>query len=85
MQNFLEFVVSGLVQHPEAVSVTPVEKGDLTLFELRMDPSDVGKIIGRNGMTINAIRSLTQAAATNQGVRCSVEIVEDHPASRPRN
>lgn len=79
MQDFLEFVVSGLVKHPESVSVTPVQKGDLTLFELRMDPSDVGKIIGRNGMTINAIRSLTQVAATNQGTRCAVEIVEDQP------
>lgn len=79
MQDFLEYMVSGLVQHPESVSVTPVEKGDLTLFELRMDPSDVGKIIGRNGMTINAIRSLTQAAASNKGVRCAVEIIEDQP------
>ena len=79
MQDFLEFVVSGLVKHPESVSVTPVEKGDLTLFELRMDPADVGKIIGRKGMTINAIRSLAQVAANNRGVRCSVEIIEDGP------
>ena len=79
MQDFLEFVVSGLVQHPESVSVTPVEKGDMTLFELRMDPSDVGKIIGRSGMTINAIRSLAQAAAGNQGTKCAVEIIEDQP------
>lgn len=79
MQAFLEYVVSGLVQHPESVSVTPVEKGDLTLFELRMDPRDVGKVIGRNGMTISAIRSLAQAAASQQKIRCAVEIIEDRP------
>jgi len=77
MQEFLEYVVKGLVQHPDAVSVTPVERGNLTVYELRMDPSDVGKIIGRQGMTINAIRSLLLAGSAKKGLRCSVEIVED--------
>ena len=77
MQEFLEYVVKGLVLHPDAVSVTPVERGGLTVYELRMDPSDVGKIIGRQGMTINAIRSLLLAGSAKKGLRCSVEIVED--------
>ena len=81
MQEFLEYVVKGLVQHPDAVSVTPVERGGLTVYELRMDPSDVGKIIGRQGMTINAIRSLLLAGSAKKGLRCAVEIVEDKPAS----
>jgi predicted RNA-binding protein YlqC (UPF0109 family) len=81
MQAFLEYVVKGLVQHPDAVSVTPVERGGLTVYELRMDPSDVGKIIGRQGMTINAIRSLLLAGSAKKGLRCAVEIVEDKPAS----
>lgn len=77
MQEFLEYVVKGLVQHPEAVSVTPVERAGATVYELRLNPSDVGKIIGRQGVTINAIRSLLQAGAAKKGLRCSVEIVED--------
>ncbi|MFZ0826394.1 MAG: KH domain-containing protein [Verrucomicrobiia bacterium] len=77
MQAFLEYVVKGLVQHPEAVSITPVERSGVTVYELRLDASDVGKIIGRQGMTINAIRSLLQAGSAKQGRRCSVEIVED--------
>jgi len=81
MQAFLEYVVKGLVQHPDAVSVTPVERGGLTVYELRMDPSDVGKIIGRQGMTINAIRSLLLAGSAKKGLRCAVEIVEDKPVS----
>ena len=77
MQAFLEYVVKGLVQHPEAVSITPVERAGVTVYELRLEPSDVGKIIGRQGVTINAIRSLLLAGSAKQGLRCAVEIVED--------
>jgi hypothetical protein len=77
MQAFLEYVVKGLVQHPEAVSVQPVERDGATVYELRLDPQDVGKIIGRQGMTINALRSLLQAGSARKGLRCSLEIVEE--------
>ena len=77
MQAFLEYVVKGLVQNTEAVTVTPVTREGATLYELRLDPHDVGKIIGRQGQTINAIRSLLLAGSAKQGLRCSVEIVED--------
>jgi len=80
MQEFLEYVVKGLVQHPDAVSVTPVERAGMTVYELRMDQSDVGKIIVRQGVTINAIRSLLLAGSAKKGLRCFVEIVEDKPA-----
>ena len=77
MQEFLEYVVKGLVQKPEAVTITPVERAGMTVYELRMDSSDVGKIIGRQGITINAIRSLLLAGSAKKGMRCSVEIVEE--------
>ena len=80
MQEFLEYVVKGLVQYPAAVTVTPVERAGSTVYELRLEPSDVGKIIGRQGVTINAIRSLLLAGSAKKGVRCSLEIVEDAPA-----
>lgn len=77
MQAYLEFVVKGLVNKPEAVTVTPVERGGQTVFELRLDPADVGKIIGQQGKTINAIRSLLTAGSARKGLRCSIEIVEE--------
>jgi predicted RNA-binding protein YlqC (UPF0109 family) len=77
MQAFLEYVVKGLVQNPGAVTVTPVDRAGLTVYELRLDPADVGKIIGRQGITINAIRSLLLAGSAKKGVRSAVEIVED--------
>jgi len=80
MQAFLEYVVKGLVQNPDAVTITPVEREGTTVYELRLDPQDVGKIIGRQGMTINALRSLLLAGSARKGVRCTLEIVEDRPA-----
>jgi predicted RNA-binding protein YlqC (UPF0109 family) len=77
MQAFLEYVVKGLVQHPEEVSITPVDRNGVTVYELRLNPQDVGKIIGRQGVTINAIRSLLQAGSAKKGLRCTVDIVED--------
>ena len=81
MQAFLEFVVKGLVEHPAEVTVTPVEHNGTTVYELRLNPGDVGRIIGRQGMTINAIRSLLTAGSARKGLRCSLEIVEEKPAS----
>ena len=80
MQAFLDFVVKGLVNHPEAVTVTPVDKNGLTVYELRLHQDDVGKVIGKQGMTINAIRSLLLAGSAKKGLRCTIEIVEEKPA-----
>jgi uncharacterized protein len=77
MQAFLEYVVKGLVENAGAVTVTPVARDGATIYELRLDPQDVGKIIGRQGQTINAIRSLLVAGSAKKGLRCSLEIVED--------
>lgn len=77
MQDFLQFVVTRLVDRPDAVSLTPVDNGKQTVYELRLHPTDMGKIIGRQGATISAIRALLQAASAKQGQRCSLEVVEE--------
>ena len=82
MQAFLEYVVKGLVDRPDAVTVTPVERNGSTLYELRVHPTDTGKIIGRQGATIHAIRSLLLVGSAKKGLRCSVEIVEEQPEER---
>jgi predicted RNA-binding protein YlqC (UPF0109 family) len=79
MQAFLEYVVKGLVQDPEAVSVTPVERAGQTIYELRLNPADAGRVIGRQGQTINAIRTLLQVGSAKQGVRCTLELVDEKP------
>ena len=78
MQAFVEYIVKGLVQHTDSVVVTPVEREGTTVYELRLHPQDVGKVIGRQGMTINAIRSLLLAGSAKRGLRCTLEIVEEN-------
>lgn len=77
MQAFVEYIVKGLVDEPEAVTVTPVEREGSTTYELRLAEPDVAKVIGRQGSTIQAIRSLVQTGGGHQGKRCTVEIIED--------
>jgi uncharacterized protein len=79
MQAFLEYVVKGLVEHPDEVMLTPIERSGMTIYELRVNPDDMGRIIGRQGVTINAIRSLLLAGSAKKGLRCSLEVVEDRP------
>ncbi len=81
MQAFLETVVKGLVSNPDQVTVTPVERSGTTVYELRLHSNDVGRVIGRQGMTINAIRSLLLAGSAKKGLRCVMDIVEEPRAS----
>jgi len=62
------------------VAITPVERNGATIYELRVNPEDMGRIIGKQGVTINAIRSLLQAGSARQGTRCMLEVVESNPA-----
>jgi predicted RNA-binding protein YlqC (UPF0109 family) len=81
MQAWLEFVVKGLVDHPGSVTVTPVDQGGVTHYELRVAPDDVGRLVGRQGATIKALRALLQVGGAKQGRRCSVDIVEAPPVA----
>ncbi len=83
MKAFIEFVVKALVDHPEQVDVREVDGERVVVFELRLNQTDVGKVIGKSGRTITAIRTLLTSAAAKQGKRAMLEIVE--PAGRSEN
>lgn len=76
MRAFLEYVIKGLVSRPETVTIHEVRRGGLVVYEVRVDPTDMGKVIGKNGVTINAIRSLAQVGSARKGQRCAVEVSE---------
>jgi uncharacterized protein len=80
MKAFVEFVVKALVDHPEEVDVKEVDGERVVVFELRLNQTDVGKVIGKSGRTITAIRTLLTSAAAKQGKRAMLEIIE--PAGR---
>ncbi len=75
MKEVLEYVAKALVARPDQVRVTALEGERSVILQLRVDPEDVGRIIGKNGRTVKAIRTLMQAAATRAGRNAIVEIV----------
>jgi len=79
MKEFIEFLVKSLVKNPEAVSVE--ESGDASNFKymITVDPSDMGIVIGKEGRTINSIRSLAKAKAVKEGVWVDVGLVDLNP------
>ena len=85
MQAFLEYVIKALVDRPDAVALTQVDRNGATVYELRVHPTDMGKIIGRQGATINAIRSLLLVGSAKQGLRCSLEVIDEEGGPAPGN
>lgn len=83
MQAWLEYVVKGLVDRPDEVTVTPVQRSNVTHFELRLHPEDIGKVIGKQGATIHALRSLLQVGCAKKGIHSAVDIVEEPPPREP--
>lgn len=77
MQELVEFLARALVDEPDAVRVEEVEEDGELIYELRVAPGDVGRVIGREGSVVKAFRTVVRAAASRDGQRISVEIVED--------
>lgn len=76
MKEFLVFVVRQLVDRPDEVVLHDHSDAAAYRYRLEMAAPDVGKIIGRNGQTIGAIREVLAASASRQGKRVSVDITE---------
>lgn len=76
MREFIEYVVKALVDHPDEVTITQIDGEKTVIFELRCNESDIGKVIGKNGRTIKAIRTLLGSAAAKANIRAMLEIVE---------
>jgi predicted RNA-binding protein YlqC (UPF0109 family) len=76
MKAFVELVVKALVDHPEEVDVREVDGERVVVFELRLHQTDIGKVIGKSGRTITAIRTLLTSAAAKQGKRAMLEIIK---------
>ena len=76
MRETVEMVVRSLVDDLEAVDVREVDQQGATLIEVRVAPADMGKIIGRQGRTIRALRALAYIASLKRKHRFVLEIVE---------
>ena len=76
MRETVEMIVKAIVDDAEAVEVTEVEQKGTTVIEVRVAEADMGKIIGRQGRTVRALRSLLHAAGLKQRRRYVLEVVE---------
>jgi hypothetical protein len=75
-KELVEFVAKKLVTHPEDVKVRVIENEEGQVLELRVNPEDMGKVIGRGGKTAKAMRSLLASATTKSNTRAVLQIVE---------
>ena len=76
MKELIEYVVKTLVDHPEDLRITEIEGERTIVFELRCHPEDVGKVIGKSGKTVGAIRTLLSTVAARQNRLAMLEVVE---------
>jgi predicted RNA-binding protein YlqC (UPF0109 family) len=76
VKQFLEFVIRQLVEFPDEMMLSEIPSGKTTIFRVQLRQTDVGRIIGRNGQTIQAIRALLASSAARHGQRATLEIVE---------
>ena len=77
MKELVESIARALVDHPDDVQVRSVEGSQVTVLELRVHPQDLGKVIGRQGRTAKAIRTLLGASGMKLRKRYTLEILED--------
>jgi uncharacterized protein len=76
MKELVEEIAKALVDHPEEVQVKAVEGEQVTVLELRVHPTDLGKVIGRQGRTAKSIRTILGAAGMKLRKRLTLEILE---------
>ena len=76
MKELVEQMARALVDHPDEVQVRAVEREQTTVLELRVAPSDLGKVIGRQGRTARSMRTILSAAGMKLKKRLTLEILE---------
>ena len=76
MDEFLRYLVQQLVEYPDEAVLTYREGDGRVFYQLSLRQSDIGRLIGKGGSTINAIRELLNAAGEKQGLKVSLEILD---------
>ena len=76
LRDLVDFLARGLVDHPEQVEVEEVEEPDALVYELKVAEEDLGKVIGKQGRTAKALRTILSAASAKTRRRVILEILE---------
>ena len=75
VQKMMTRLVESLVEHPEEVSVKPIEGDNTVVFEVQVHPDDTGKVIGKKGRTINALRTIVRSSISTGNKKVMMELV----------
>ncbi len=76
MRELIELIIKGIVDNPDKVEINEIIGEKSSIFEVRVDPNDIGKVIGRQGRNIKSIRTIVNAAAQKDDRRVVLEIVD---------
>jgi uncharacterized protein len=76
VKDLIELISKKLVEHPDDVEVTVIDGEDGQVFELRVNPEDMGRVIGKNGRVAKAVRTLIGSAAAKNDIRATLDIIE---------
>ncbi len=76
MRELIELIIKGIVDNPDKVEINEIVGEKSSIFEVRVDPSDIGKVIGRQGRNIKSIRTIVNAAAQKDDKRAVLEIID---------
>ena len=76
MKMLLTSIIKALVDTPSAVKISQIQGSTSTIFEIRCDDRDVGKVIGKSGKTVGALRTLFNSLASKEGRKAVVEVVD---------
>jgi hypothetical protein len=75
VQTMLEKLIKALVEHPDEVVVSPIEGDSTIVFEVQVHSDDTGKVIGKKGRTINALRTIIRSSANTGAKKVIMELV----------
>ena len=76
MKDVIELIAKSLVDNPQDVNITSIDGEKTIIFELRCNSKDIGKIIGKSGKTVGAMRTILNSMAAKQGRKAMLEVVE---------
>ncbi len=75
MKELIELIIKGIVDKPDKIEISQVVGEKTLIFEVKVDPDDIGKVIGRQGRNIKSIRTIINAAAQKDNKRVIIEII----------
>ena len=77
MKELLEYIIPNIVNHPEDVVINETESDGTITLSIKVNPEDMGRVIGKSGKVIKAIRQIGRIIAIKRGVRVNIDVVDE--------